>query len=61
MLTRREGPSKKISVPCNDFMSDRKRLRALDLGGGKPAKVKRSVGRPDEASAVSGADAPGMA
>ena len=32
-----------------------------DLGGGKPAKVNRSVGRPDEASAVSGADAPGMA
>ena len=45
-------------MPFSEF---RKVLRAPDRGGGKPAKVKRSVGRPDEASAAIGADAPGIA
>ena len=54
------GASKKTIVrsSCRSFSKLAK--RAPDARGGKPSKVKRSVGRPDNATAIVTALGPGI-
>ena len=57
----RRGDSKKIRVRGSVASAPRNRSASPALRGTNPSKAKRSEGRPDSASAVRGAEGPGIA
>ena len=59
LAASRRADSKKISVAGTVASAARKSRRAERRFGGKPANRNRSDGRPDNSSAVAGADGPG--